>query len=138
MSEKQTFSSLRVWKSAIELAVKMYGVTQELPKEEQYAMSSQLKRVSTAVAAHLAEGYGRYYYKEKERLFNNAKGSIAEVQNFLYLAKDLHFLDEQRAIGLIEDYEKLSRGIGALISKVGQPKKDKSESVEETAHVAVN
>lgn len=136
MSDKQTFSSLRVWQTAHELAVKMYQLAQELPKEEQYSMANQLKRSASAVAGHLAEGYGRYYYRDKERSFNNAKAAIAEVQNFLYLAKDLHFLDEDKTTNLVDEYERLSRGVGALASKVSKSRK-KSENIVQAVTTAM-
>ena len=141
MSEKQTFNSLRVWQTAHELAVNVYQLSHEFPKEEVYGMANQIKRAAASVAAHLAEGYGRFYYRDKERLFMNAKGSIAEVQNFLYLAKDLNFLEESRAMELIDAYEGLSHGVGALSAKVAKSKREKAEAkemVEQASTVVVS
>lgn len=127
MSEKQTFSSLRVWQSAHEFAIKMYELANTLPKDEHYSLGAQLKRCSAQVSGYLAEGYGRYYHKEKARIYLLARGSIAQAQNLLYLAKDLKLIDEGIALLHIDAYDGLSRGISVLASKISQPKATSAE-----------
>jgi four helix bundle protein len=39
----------------------------------------QIRRASTSVGANIAEGFGRFHYKEKIKFYYNARGSICEV-----------------------------------------------------------
>lgn len=94
MNEKiKNFYDLNAWKESHLLVLEIYKITSNFPKEEMFGVISQLKRASSSITANIAEGFARYHYKDKIRFYYQARGSAAEVQNFLLLAKDLHFID---------------------------------------------
>ncbi|MEK7067636.1 MAG: four helix bundle protein, partial [Patescibacteria group bacterium] len=82
-SEIKNFYNLTVWKKAHELTLKIYKATRKFPKDELYGLVSQLRRAVSSIAANIAEGFERYYFKDKIRFYYQARGSAAEVQNFL-------------------------------------------------------
>lgn len=71
----------------------IYRITQDFPKEETYGVTSQLCRAASSITANIAEGFARYHFKDKIRFYYQSRGSAAEVQNFLILAKDLGYID---------------------------------------------
>jgi four helix bundle protein len=87
------FYELDVWKKAHELGLNIYKITKNFPKEELFGITSQLKRAINSVTANIAEGFERYYFKDKIKFYYQARGSLAEVQNFLLLAKDLGLIN---------------------------------------------
>jgi len=68
----------------------------------------------------MAEGFARYHYNDKIRFYYQARGSVAEVQNFLLLARDLKLIDKESCQQLGEtskDVEKLINGLIRSIEK---------------------
>jgi len=114
------FYSLDAWKKAHEFVLEIYKATKKFPKEELYGITSQLRRASSSIAANIAEGFSRYHYNDKIRFYHNARGSLSETQNFLFLSKDLSFLNEEEfkhLFGLSEDNGKLINGLVRSIEK---------------------
>ena len=113
------FYDLEVWKKANELTVKIYKLTKNFPNDERYGMVDQMRRASSSVGANIAEGFGRYYQKDKIKFFRNSRGSLYEVQNFLILALDLGFAEKDAVKNLINDYQGLAYGLNKLIKVIG-------------------
>jgi len=53
------FTEMPVWKEALALAEDVFKLTAELPKKEDYGLTSQLRRAAVSISANIAEGYGR-------------------------------------------------------------------------------
>jgi len=96
------FVDLEAWKLAHKLALEVYKITQKFPKEEIYGITSQIRRSSSSVGANIAEGFGRYHFKDKMKFYYQARGSNVETQNFLLLSKDLGLITE-------DGYDKLNK-----------------------------
>lgn len=56
--------TLNVWKRAIEFVLRVYQLTKGFPREETFALTSQMRRAAVSVAANIAEGAGRRSPKE--------------------------------------------------------------------------
>ncbi len=94
--EIKHFNQLTVWQQAHNLVLEIYSLTLQFPQEERFGIIIQLRRASSSITANIAEGCGRYHLKEKTRFYYQARGSLAEVQNFLILSKDLHYIKPER------------------------------------------
>src|SRR5713101_3172791 len=90
----QGFRRLNVWEKAHRLTLEVYRVTARFPKEELYALTSQLKRAASSVAANIAEGCGRGSDADFARFLLIAMGSASELEYHLLLVRDLKFLPE--------------------------------------------
>ena len=76
----QDFRQLRVWQLAHELTLDVYRITKSFPKDEQYGLTSQLRRCSSSIAANIAEGCGRGSDSEFARFLQIAMGSACEFE----------------------------------------------------------
>lgn len=74
----RTFRDLNVWQKGIELVREVYKITKDFPKEEQYGVSSQMRRASVSMPCNIAEGFRRKHRKEHKQFLNIALGSCAE------------------------------------------------------------
>jgi len=110
----KSFTQLRTWQKARELAVSAYRVTMHLPRTELYGLSSQLQRTSVSVAANIAEGFSRNTEKEKINFYGTALGSLTEVQSHLYIASDLKFVSKNELDTLINETIELQKMINGL------------------------
>ena len=67
------FTSLEIYKLAERLIIDIYTISQDFPKEETYGITSQLKRAAVSVAINIAEGYGRFHFKDKSLFLYNTR-----------------------------------------------------------------
>ena len=104
-----------LWKNAHVLVLKIYRLTDSLPNSEKYGITSQLQRAASSITANIAEGFARYHFKDKIRFYHNARGSLAEVQNFLLLAKDLNYITVEICKEIGEDSNSVAKLINGLI-----------------------
>ena len=122
MSGIKNFYDLEAWQKGHLLVLEIYKITKNFPKEELFGIISQLKRAASSVTANIAEGFERYHFKDKVRFYYQARGSVAEVQNFLLLAKDLNFIDLETCKELGEKANEARRLINGLINSIEKQK----------------
>ena len=59
MSEIKSYKDLLIWQRGIQIIKKTYQLVDVFPKEEIYALTSQIKRAAVSIPSNIAEGYGR-------------------------------------------------------------------------------
>jgi four helix bundle protein len=69
-----------------------YRVTERLPADERYGLTSQLRRAAVSVAANLVEGSMKSGKAEYRRYVAIALGSLFEVEYLVRLSTDLGYL----------------------------------------------
>jgi len=47
---------LQVWQLAIDLAEKVYEITNKFPKQEMYGLADQMRRAAVSIPSNIAEG----------------------------------------------------------------------------------
>ena len=83
----QSYRDLRVWQSAMDLAVDAYRLTNSFPKDELFGLTSQIRRAAASVAANIAEGYGRQNKGSYIQFLKIAQGSLKELETHLILSE---------------------------------------------------
>jgi four helix bundle protein len=114
------FTDLEAWKQAHALTVSIYQLTKNFPKEEQFGITSQLRRCSSSVGANIAEGFSRYHYGDRLNFYYQARASLSEVQNFLLLAKDIKLVDDTHFQALFEVSAQVHKLLNGLTKKTAE------------------
>jgi len=120
--EIKNFYDLDAWKQAHILVVEVYRITENFPKEELYGIVSQLRRAVSSITANIAEGFARYHFEDKIRFYYQARGSAAEVQNFLLIARDLKIINDEICKKLGEKSKEVQKLINGLIRSIEKQK----------------
>jgi len=81
-----------------------------------------LRRAASSISANIAEGFSRYHYNDKIRFYLNARGSLSETQNFIFLARDLTLIIEKEFRNLFNLSEEVSKLINGLIRSIEKQK----------------
>jgi four helix bundle protein len=116
------FYDLDAWKEAQKLTVLSYKVTKDFPKDERFGIIDQIRRAASSVTANIAEGFGRYHYADKIRFYYQSRGSVKEVQNFILLAFELDYINENIKNELWKLCESSARLINGLIRSAEKQK----------------
>ena len=114
------FYDMDVWKDSHSLSLEVYKLTEDFPRKESYGVTDQLRRASSSVGANIAEGCGRFHYKEKIKFYYNARGSAYEVQNFIFLSQDLDYANKTISREIFSRYEDLIKQINSVISSINK------------------
>ena len=99
----QDFRNLEVWRKAHALVLAVYRETLNLPKEEVFGITIQLRRAATAVATRIAEGAGRSATMEFAGDLRHSAVSCNELEYLIVLARDLSYWKPEIAEPLLAD-----------------------------------
>ena len=116
----QDFKNLEVWKLAYEFTKEIYKITKKFPKEERYAMTSQIQRASYSIPVNIAEGSGRHTNDSFKSFLSNAQGSCKEVECFLMLARDFSYISQFEFTQLNEKLDHIGRMLTNLMKSLGE------------------
>lgn len=118
MGQIRGYRELVVWQKSLDLAVLIFRLCRELPREELYVLSSQLRRAALAVPSDVAEGNRRGTRKDYAHFVGMARGSVAEVETALEVARRLEYLRPDRVRLAIGRADEVSRMLNRLHSKL--------------------
>jgi four helix bundle protein len=86
---------LEIFKLSYEIAMDIFHVSRNFPKEEKYSLTDQIVRSSRSIAANIAEGWGkRIYENEFKRHLIYSTGSLEETKVWLSFSRDCKYIDE--------------------------------------------
>ena len=113
MPENKSYVQLDLWKKSRELVKEVYQLTMTFPKEELYALTSQMRRSVISIPSNIAEGVARNFQKETIQFLHIAKGSLYELETQVYLAFDLNYITNiqlNTSLAHVEECKKLIFG----------------------------
>lgn len=114
-TNNKSYRRLLVWQKADELALQVYADTKLFPREEVFGLTSQMRRAAFSVPANIAEGYARFYGKEKSQFYNIARGSLTELEYYIDFSFKLGYLSKEKHSNLVILREETGRLLGGLI-----------------------
>ena len=107
---------LKIWQKAHELTLRTYVLTDQLPRDEKFGITSQLRRAALACESDIAEGETRYTQAAKINMFVDSRSSNAEVQTQLMVVSAQYPRLSEEADQLRLEYELLAKQINSLIT----------------------
>ena len=110
---------LEVFKKAYHVALDIYRLTLQLPGDEKFGLSSQMKRAAVSINSNLMEGGSRDSTNEYKRFICISRGSASELQFQVMLAKDLGFADKEKADLIIEELRQIKKMLNGILQKLG-------------------
>lgn len=111
----KTFRDLTAWQKGHLLVIEVYKITDNFPKSEVFALSSQMRRAAISITSNIAEGFSRDSIADKAHFYIMAHGSITELESQIIIAKDLGYIAPDRVNAVVLMADEVYRVIGGLI-----------------------
>jgi four helix bundle protein len=89
-------------------------------------VGKQLVRAADSISANIAEGYGRYHYKENKNFCYFSRGSIIETKGWLRKSRVRNLVTDEQHAALFEKLQTIHLKLNAYIKFIGKSTKDKS------------
>jgi four helix bundle protein len=119
MAAVKSFQDLEVWKLGRELRRKLYEIAKGLPAHERYNLAAQIKSAAISLTSNIAEGFGRYHYKENVQFCRIARGSACELMDHLTTCLDEGYIPMAQHEELAQELGTFLRVLNAYIKAIG-------------------
>lgn len=121
LSYAHSFRGLLAYRLARELAREILDVSKRFPKEENYALTDQVRRSSRAVGANIAEAWGkRSYEKHFLSKLTDADSEQLETQHWIETAVDCGYLSKNESAALLHKCQRIGQLLGGMMAKPAQ------------------
>lgn len=120
----QDYKDLKVWQKGIGIVDKVYSITASFPKDELYALTSQMRRAAISIPSNIAEGFARKHTREYRQFLSISLGSCAEVDTQLIIAHRRNYIKKEKLDELSEAIDHEARMLSTLINKLVQASSD--------------
>ena len=117
----KSHKELEVFQLSFKSSMQIFLFTKTFPKEETYALTSQVHRSSRSVSANIAEAFRkRRYEKAFVAKLSDSEAEAAETQVWLDYSMECGYISDSIRIKLFNDYDNI---IGKIINMMNHPDK---------------
>lgn len=111
---------LEVYNLSESISDKIWDIVMKWDYFAKDTIGKQLCRAADSISANIAEGYGRYHFKENKNFCYYSRGSILEVKSFLRKSKNRNLITEDRYSELYIELETIHLKLNAYIKYIGK------------------
>jgi four helix bundle protein len=109
----------------MQLALVVYRLTKEFPREELYGLTGQMRRAAVSLPSNIAEGHGRLNRAEFRQFLGIARGSNFELQTQLQIAKELGMGNPASLCTAESLSQEVGKMLFALLESIKRPARKK-------------
>jgi len=110
---------LKVYQIAMEIGEDVWALVNTWSYFEKDTLGKQITRSADSIALNIAEGYGRYHFKENQNFCYYARGSIMETKTALQKANARNLITEEQFIVISNKQILLHKLLNAYIKSIG-------------------
>ncbi len=114
-----SINDLEIYREAMRLGECVWQLVDGWSLFAKDSVGKQIVRSADSIAANLAEGYGRYHFKENQKFCYYSRGSAQETQTWVEKAARRSLIDEVTARDLYRDLDTFKKRLNAYIHSIG-------------------
>jgi|SRR5580692_11390936 four helix bundle protein len=111
----KSYRDLVAWQKAMDLVTAVYRLTASFPREEIYALASQMRRAAVSIPSNIAEGQERHGRAEFRHFLRQANGPLMELETQASIAERLGYASADTVAVILQDAAEIGRVINGLI-----------------------
>ena len=109
---------LEIYKLAMSSSNDIWEIYLQLPKQFKFNMGDQVLRSIDSIGANIAEGFGRYHYRDSIKFYYNARGSSFESKHWLELLLSRNLIDKEKCRLLKDKLDTLGIKLNNFINSI--------------------
>ena len=117
---KYVLEDLDVYNLSNEVADEIWNIVVKWDFLAKDTVGKQIVRSSDSIAANIAEGYGRFFYKENRQFCFYSRGSILETKTWLKKAKSRNLINEMQYDDLYLKLESVHAKLNGYMKYIGK------------------
>jgi four helix bundle protein len=110
---------LEVYKSALEIGDKVWEIVNQWDYFNKDTLGKQFVRAADSIALNIAEGFGRYFYKENKNFNYYSRGSAFESTSCLRKALNRKLISDEENVLLRQLFARYFRLMNGYIKSIG-------------------
>jgi four helix bundle protein len=114
-SKINDFTDLKVWQKAHKLKLLVYGIVKDLPNDEKYNLSLQIRKCVISITANIAEGHGRHHKKDTLQFLRISRGSLFELKDHLLSCVLLNLIPSDKINPILSEINEVTRLLNGYI-----------------------
>jgi four helix bundle protein len=107
----KSFEDLQCWQACREVRVFITKLVKSYPGEEKFSLVDNMKRAARSTTQNIAEGFGRFHYRENLQFCRVSRGSLYELIDDLITSMDEGFISNEQ---YQQGREKISKALALL------------------------
>ena len=116
----KNYQELIAWQRAMDLVETVYKASKGFPREELYALTSQVRRAAVSIPSNIAEGQGRRTTSDFLRHLSIAYGSLREVETQVLIAGRLRYLTASQVETVMNGTGEVGRLLNGLMNSLSR------------------
>lgn len=116
---KSAVNDLEIYREAMDIGEEIWSLSSEWNFFAKDTVGKQFVRSAESIAANLAEGYGRYHFKENQKFCYYSRGSAEETQTWLEKAARRNLIERDTARQIYDRLETYKTRLNAYIRSIG-------------------
>lgn len=122
-----SLEDFELYQAARSFRRRAYTLLKQLPAEEKYALGAQMRRAAISVSNNIAEGHGRWHFKENIQFCRISRGSTEELIDDFLICEDEDYGDPRLVAELKAEAYNLIRRINGYIAYLRRSKQGGNE-----------
>jgi len=110
--------NLEIYNMALKLSDEIWNIYKSLDNDLKYNIGNQVIRSIDSIGANIAEGYGRFHYKDSVKFYYNARGSLWESKHWILLLYKRNLITKAQFNKLVLDLELLGKKLNGFINTI--------------------
>lgn len=94
------FTDLVCWQKCRDLRIQLKEIVENFPPSEKIRLVDQIIRASRSTTNNIAEGFGRFHYRESIKFFYISRGSLFELIDHLIIAEECNYISHEVRVAL--------------------------------------
>ncbi|MDB4447737.1 four helix bundle protein [Roseivirga sp.] len=117
---------LNVYNQANVIADEVWQIVESWDYFKKDTLGKQLVRSADSISANIAEGYGRYFFKENRNFCYYSRGSLLETKNWIGKAYRRQIIDQENHDNLVKELDQLHKSLNGYIKYITESSRKES------------
>jgi len=116
--ERIRLEDLEIYQLALEIGEYVWGVVGKWEYFAKKTVGGQFVEAADSISANIAEGYGRFFFKDRKQFCYYSRGSLMEAKNWTTKSINRKLISQEEHVALIEKLQTLHHKLNVYIKKL--------------------